>query len=103
MHTTPTSIRVFTHQDLPNTEGLVAQATALATAHGLGVELVAVDVDASQARAAGVIALPAIIAYSGSTEIARRECALAGRRTQRWFDRKVAPSYRSPALVPAMA
>ncbi len=101
--TTATSIKVFTHQDVPNTSAIVAQASELAATHGLGIEFVAVDADASQAIAAGVMGLPAIIAFSGSTEIARRECASAGRRTRRWFERKVASTSVAPTLVPAMA
>lgn len=100
--TTATSITVFTHQDVPNTTALVAQAAELATAYGLGVEIVAVDADASEAMAAGVMGLPAIIAFDGGTEIARRECAFAGRGTRRWFGRKVASAAAAPALVPAV-
>ncbi len=102
-HEAATSIRVFTQQDVPSAGAVETQVIDLAAAHGLQIEFVDVDVSAAEAIAAGVMAVPAIIAYRGDTEIARRECAFAGRGTRRWFERKVAPSSVSPALVPAMA
>ena len=105
MHTTiATSIRVFIHEDLPDASAVRAQANEFAAAHGLGIDFVGVDNDASEAIAAGIMALPAIVAYQGNTEIARRECAFAGRGTQRWFERKIARRSRpSAALAPTIA
>ncbi len=102
-NTTVTSIRIFTHQDIPTMAAVEAQATELAFAHGLSIEFVRVDDNPSEAITAGVMALPAIIAYSGDTEVARRECALAGRGLRRWFDRKLVSTNTAPALIPAMA
>jgi hypothetical protein len=101
--TSATSIRVFTHHSVPGTEALVAQATDMAATNGLGIEFVTVETDASSAIAAGVMALPTIIALSGSTEVARREYASAGRRTRRWFEREVVSTAAAPTLVPAIA
>ncbi len=103
MNTTTTSIQVFTLQNLPGTEAIVAQASELAATHGLAIEFVTVEADAASAIAAGVMALPTIIAFSGSTEIARREYASAGRRTRRWFEREVVSTAAAPTLVPAIA
>ena len=100
---TATSIKVFTHQDVPNSDALVAQASELAASHGLGIELIAVDADVSQAMAVGVMGLPAIIIFGGNTEISRRECAFAGRRTSRWFKRQVASTSIGSTLIPAIA
>ena len=101
--TSATSIRVFTLQNQPGTEAIVAQAGELAATHGLGIEFVTVEADAASAIAAGVMALPTIIAFSGSTEVARREYVSAGRRTRRWFERQVASTTAAPTLAPAMA
>ncbi len=98
-----TSIRIFSHAGLPMMSAAESQAIDLAQTNGLGVEVIDVDAEMTQAMAAGVLGLPAIVVYSGTTEIARRECAFAGRATRRWFDRKVASSTVAPALVPAMA
>jgi len=103
MNTSTTSIRVFTHKDQPKTNAIVAQASEMAATHGLGIEFVAVDTDGAAAISAGVMGLPAIIVLSGNTEIARRECAFAGRGTRRWFEREVASGTVSPTSVPAMA
>jgi hypothetical protein len=103
MNTTTTSIQVFTLKNLPGTEAIVAQASELAATHGLGIKVVTVEADAATAIAAGVMALPTIIAFSGSTEVARREYVSAGRRTRRWFERHVASTNAAPTLAPAMA
>ena len=59
MSNTTTSIRIFTHDDVPNMDALEVQANDLAVSDGLGIEFIAVDVDASEAMKAGVIGLPA--------------------------------------------
>ena len=103
MSNTTTSIRIFTHNDVPWKSAVEAQAAEMAAAHGLEIEIVDVTVDAAQAIASGVIALPAIIAYRDNAEVARRECASAGRGTRRWFERKVASQVRIPTMTPALA
>lgn len=103
MNTSTTSIRVFTHKDQPKTSAIVAQASDLAAMHGLGIEFVAVDTDGAAAIAVGVIGLPAIIVLSDNTEIARRECAFAGRGTRRWFERKVGSGTVLQNSIPVMA
>ncbi len=80
-----------------------SQASELAATHGLAIEFVTVEADAAAAIAAGVMALPTVIAFGGSTEVARREYASAGRRTRRWFEREVVSTATAPTLVPAMA
>lgn len=100
---TTTSIRVFTYDGLPAKDAIEAQAIEFATDHGLAIELIDIDSCAAELRAGGVMGLPAIVAYDGITEIARRECAFAGRSTRRWMERKVASPTLSPALTPAMA
>ena len=102
-NTTSTAIRIFTHTDVPWNSAVEAQATDLAAAHGLDVEIVDVTVDAAEALASGVMGLPAIIAYRDNAEVARRECTSAGRGMSRWFERKVASQVRVPAMTPAMA
>ncbi len=101
--TTATSIRVFTQQDIPSMGTIERLAADLAATHGLGIDFVDVDSNAAEAIAAGVMGLPAIVAYSGDTEVARRECAISARGTKRWFERKVASPAVTPALLPAMA
>ena len=79
------------------------QVAELAATHNLTVELVDVTSDPSIAIVVGVVGLPAIVVHAGSTEIARRECAVAGRRLGKWLDRKVASGTPSPVLTPAFA
>lgn len=101
--TAATTIRIFTHDDTPSPAAVEAQLAELATSHSLTIELVNVTNDPSLAINAGVVGLPAITVHAGETEIARRECAVAGRRLGRWFDRKVASETPAPVLVPAFA
>jgi hypothetical protein len=49
-NSTSTAIRIFTHTDVPWNSAVEAQATDLAAAHGLAVEIVDVTVDAAEAR-----------------------------------------------------
>jgi len=102
--TTASTVKIYTHDDAPSAAAIQTQVAELAASHNLTVELVDVTSDPSIAIAAGVVGLPAIVVTAGSTEVARRECAVAGRRLGKWFDRKVATTTTpAPVLVPAFA
>jgi hypothetical protein len=107
---TAAKIRIFTHDDAPSAAAISAQVAELAATHDLTFEIVDVTSDPSIAIAAGVVGLPAITVHAGAPanftyadEIARRECAVAGRRLGRWLDRKVASGTPAPVLTPAFA
>jgi len=101
--TTASTVKIFTHDDAPSAAAIQTQVAELATSHNLTVELVDVTSDPSIAIAAGVVGLPAIVVHAGADEVARHECAVAGRRLARWFDRKVASGTPAPVLTPAFA
>ena len=100
---TASTVKIFTHDDSPSPASVAAQVAELAAGHNLTVEIVDVTSDPSIAIAAGIVGLPAIVVHAGSTEIARRECAVAGRRLGKWLDRKVATTTPAPVLTPAFA
>ena len=100
---TASTVKIYTHDDAPSAAAIQTQVAELATTHKLTVELVDVTSDPSIAIAAGVVGLPAIVVTAGANEVARRECAVAGRRLGKWFDRKVATTTPAPVLVPAFA
>ena len=100
---TATKVQIYTHDDAPNPAAIAAQLAELAASHNLSVELVDVTSDPSIAITAGLVGLPAITVHAGADEIARRECAVAGRRLGKWLDRKVATTTPAPVLVPALA
>ncbi len=96
-------VKIYTHDDGPNSVAVEAQIAELAAAHELTVEVVDVTCDPSIAIAAGVVGLPAIVVHAGADELTRRECAAAGRRLSRWFHRKVATATPALVLAPAFA
>jgi len=100
---TTTTVKIYSHDDSPSPAAVAAQVAELAAGHKLTVEIVDVTSDPSIAIAAGIVGLPAIVVHAGSTEIARRECAVAGRRLVRWFDRKVTTATPALVLTPAFA
>ena len=100
---TATKVQIFTHDDTPNPAAIHTQIAELAAGHNLTVELIDVTSDPSIAIAAGIVGLPAITVHAGSNEIARRECAVAGRRLGKWLDHKVATTTPAPVLTPAFA
>ena len=101
--TTATKVQIFTHDDAPSATAIAAQVAELAAGENLTVEIADVTSDPSIAITAGIVGLPAIIVHSGSTEIARRECAVAGRRLAKWLGRKVATTTPASVLTPAFA
>ena len=100
---TASKVQIFTHEDAPSATAIQTQVAELAASENLTVEIVDVTSDPAIAIAAGVVGLPAIVVHAGSTEIARRECAVAGRRLGKWLDRKVATTTPAPVLTPAFA
>ncbi len=100
---TASTVKIYTHDDAPSAVAIQTQIAELAASHNLTVELVDVTSDPSIAIAAGIVGLPAIVVHAGADEIARRECAVAGRRLGRWLDRKVASGTPAPVPTPAFA
>jgi hypothetical protein len=96
---TATKVRIYTHDDAPSATAAAAQVAT----HDLTVEIVDVTSDPSIAITAGIVGLPAIVLHAGADEIARLECALAGRRLGRWLDRKVALGTSARVPAPAFA
>ena len=87
--TETTTLRIFTHSDVPNAHETVAQVAAAASQRGLGALLIDAGADPRRAIDAGIVMMPAVVIESDGVETARRVCMKRGRALRRWLDRQL--------------